>query len=125
MDGGVAKFISMLGVLRIAFSFIIHTIIYIYGALELFKYQSSTFLHCVFSNVSSNCLLYWMQSCIDCICWTFLHYVFSNVSLNGLPQMMQKYIDCICLPFLHYVFSNVSSNHLPERMQTHIITINP
>ena len=65
-------------------------------------------LHCVFSDVSSNCLPERMQSHIGCIYLTCLHCVFSNVSSNRLPHRMQSHIDCICLAFLHCAFSNVS-----------------
>ena len=50
----------------------------------------------------------WMQSHIGCICLAFLHCVFSNVSSNGLYRRMHNHIGCICLSFLHCVFSNVS-----------------
>ena len=60
-----------------------------------------------------------MQSRIDCTCLTFLHCVFSNVSSNRLPELMQSHIGCICLAFPHCAFSNVSSDYLPERMQSH------
>ena len=71
-----------------------------------------TFLHSVFSYVSSNGLTDWMHSCIGCTCLIFLHYAFSNVSSNFLPERMHNRIGCICLIFLHYAFSNVSSNRL-------------
>ena len=86
---------------------------------------SLAFLHCEFSNVSSNCLPERMQSPIDCICMTFLHKIvfcvfsalgservslhwlhlfyfsplcFSNV-FSGLSEMMQRHTACICLTF--------------------------
>ena len=70
-----------------------------------------TFLHCVFSNVSSNCLLERMQNHTGCICWTFHHCAPSNVSSNGLFEKLHNYIGCICvtcyfplwLPHLHYL----------------------
>ena len=77
------------------------------------------FLHCVFSNVSSNCLGVRMQSHIGCICSTFLHCAFSNVSSNCLPKKRHNHIGYICLTFLHCAFFNVSSNGLPDRMQNH------
>ena len=52
---------------------------------------------------------------------TFLHIVFSNVSSYYLPERMHSYTGCICLPFLRCVFSNVSSKRLHERMQSHIV----
>ena len=64
-----------------------------------------TFLHCVFSNVSSNRLPEQMQNHTGCICWTFLHCAFSNVSSNDLLEKRQSHTGCICLTFLHYVFS--------------------
>ena len=78
-----------------------------------------SFLHCVFSHVSSNRLPERMQSHIGCICLTFLRCAFSNVSSNGLPEKMQSHTDCICLTFLHCAFSNVPSKVLPELMQSH------
>ena len=51
-----------------------------------------TFLHCAFSNVSSNCLLVWMQSYIGCIYLTFLHCAFSNVSSNCLHEKGHSHI---------------------------------
>ena len=78
-----------------------------------------TFLHCVFSDVSSSCLLERMHNHICCICWTFLHCVFSNVTSNYLPEMMHIRTGCICLTFLHSAFSDVSLSCLLERMQNH------
>ena len=43
-------------------------------------YICLTFLHCVFLNVASHCLLEKMHSHIGCICLIFLHCVFFNVS---------------------------------------------
>ena len=41
---------------------------------------------------------------------TFLHHcVFSNVSSNCVPEKMHIHTGCICLAFLHCAFSNVSS----------------
>ena len=60
-----------------------------------------TFLHCAFSNVSSNGLSEKRQSHISCICLTFLHCAFSNVSANGLDGKRHSHIGCICLTFLH------------------------
>ena len=78
------------------------------------------FLHCAFSNVSSNRLHERKQNRTGCICLTFLHCVSSNVSSNGLPQQMHNHIDCICLTFHHCVFSNVPLNCLPEKKYNHI-----
>ena len=81
---------------------------------------SLKFLHCVFSNG----LLQRMHTHTGCICFTFLHCVFSNVFSDCLPERMQSHIGCICLTFLHCgahnVFSNVSSNCLPEKRHSHI-----
>ena len=87
---------------------------------SLIGFICSTFLHCAFLNVFSNCLHKRMHSHIGCICLTFLHCAFSNVSSNGLPEKRQSRIGCICLTFLQCAFSNVSSNCLPGRMQSHI-----
>ena len=51
--------------------------------------------------------------------FTFLHCVFSNVSSNRLPEQKQSHIGCICLTFLHCAFSNVFSNRLPEKRHNH------
>ena len=56
-----------------------------------------------------------MQSHIDCICWTFLHCVFLNVFSNCLLEKRHSRIGCICLTFLHCASLNVSSNRLPGR----------
>ena len=90
--------------------------------------------HCVFLNVSSNCLNQRMHICTDCICLTFLQCAFSNVSSKGLPERMHLItlipqsagirgckITLVAFVwfFLHCAPSNVSSNRLPERMHTH------
>ena len=54
-----------------------------------------------------------------CICLSFLHCVFSNVSSNCLHEKMHNHTGCICLTFLQCVSSNVSSNYPPERMHNH------
>ena len=58
---------------------------------------SLTFLHCVFSNVVSNCVQQRMQNHIGCICLAFLHCAFSDVSSNPLLEQMHSHIGCICL----------------------------
>ena len=60
-----------------------------------------------------------MCSHIGCIFFTFLHCVFSNESSNHLPVKRHSHIVCICLTFLHCVFSNDPSKRLPKRMQSH------
>ena len=75
------------------------------------------FLHCVFSNVSSNHLHEMRHNHIGCICLTFPQCAFSNVSSNRLPGRMHNHIGCIFRTFLHCVFSNVSSKRLPEKQQ--------
>ena len=52
--------------------------------------------------------------------FTFLHRVFSNVSTNCLPEKRHSYICCSCLIFLHCAFSSVSSKRLYKKMQSHI-----
>ena len=74
-----------------------------------------TFLHCVFSNVSSNGLPEWLRSHTDCICLIFLHCVFSNVFSKHLHKKMQSHTGCICKTLLLCVSSDVSSNYLHER----------
>ena len=76
----------------------------------------STFLHCVFSNVSSNCLPERNHSYTGCICSIFLQWGFSNVSSNRLLERMHSHTGCICSTFLQCVFSNESSNRLPGKM---------
>ena len=78
-----------------------------------------TFLHCVFSNASSNVLPERRHKPISCIYLTFLHCVFSNVSAKQCHRQLQSRIGCIFFTFLHCgvhnVFSNVSSNCLPQK----------
>ena len=66
-----------------------------------------TFLHCMFSNVSSNCFIEKIYSYTGCICLTFLHCAFSYVSSKQWYEKMQTWNDCICLTFLHSVFPYV------------------
>ena len=61
-----------------------------------------------------------MQSYIGYICLAFLHCAFSNVSSNGLPEKMQSHTGCICSTFLHCAFSNVSSTFLYKKMHSYI-----
>ena len=77
-----------------------------------------TFLHCVFTNVSSNGLSQRMHNHIDCICVTFLQSVFSDASSKSLPKRMQSHTGCIYLTFLHCVLSNVISDFLNEQRKT-------
>ena len=64
-----------------------------------------SFLHCVFSNVSSTCLAERRHSHTGCICLSSSpHCVFSNVSSNCLPERVQNNTGCTCLAFLHCVF---------------------
>ena len=80
-----------------------------------------TFLHCAFSNVSSNRLPKKRHSHIGCIYLTFLHCAFSNVVSNRLPEKMHSRIGCICLTCLcHFAFSNVASNCLVEKRNSRI-----
>ena len=80
-----------------------------------------TFLRCVLSNESLNCLLEWMHSYTGYICWAFLHCGFSNVSSKHLQKRRRSHIGCNCLtyPFL-CVSQNVLSNCLPWRMNSQI-----
>ena len=73
-----------------------------------------TFLHCVFSNVSSNGPPERMHNHTGCICLTFPHCVFLNVSSILWHRKLHSYIGCIWLTFLHGASSNVSSNCLHE-----------
>ena len=78
-----------------------------------------TFLHCVFSNVSSIDLPERTHNQTGCISLTFLHCVFSYGSSKSLGQCMQSRIGCICLTFPHCVFLNVSSICLPCKRHSH------
>ena len=82
-----------------------------------------TFLHCAFSNASSNRLHDTTHSHTGCICVTFLHCALSNVSSNRLPEKRHSHIGCICLTFLHCALSNVFSNGLHENMHSCIGSI--
>ena len=75
-----------------------------------------TFLHCVFLNVTSNCLPNRKQSHTDYICLTFLRCVFSCAASKRLGQNMHNHIGCICLASLHCVFSNVFSKQLSSNI---------
>ena len=61
-----------------------------------------------------------MQSHICGICLTFLHCVFSNASSNRLPERTHSHIGCIFFTFRHCAFSNVSPRRLHKRMSSHI-----
>ena len=77
-----------------------------------------TFLHYVFSNVSSNCLPVWMESHIGCIYFDFSPMcVFKCL----LKSPMQSHIGCISLMFLRCIFLKVSSMYLDQRR--HIIAL--
>ena len=110
-----------------------------------------SFLHCMFSNVSSSCLPERMYSNRGYICLTFSHCVCSHMSPHiawredakshclhlfdffhcvfwrdsskCLPERMHNCIGCVCATLLHCVFSNASPNHLLERMQIHTACI--
>ena len=62
-----------------------------------------TFLHCVFSNVLSNCLFQMMHNHIGCICLSFLHCGTLNDSSMHSDQSMHSHTGCICLVFLSLV----------------------
>ena len=79
-----------------------------------------TFLHCVFSDVSSKNLGQSRQSHIGCIYLTFRHCAFSNVVSNCLPEKRHSRIGYICSTFLHCGFSYVSSNDVHRKMHSHI-----
>ena len=78
-----------------------------------------SFLHCVFSNVSSNRLHEWMHNRTGCICLAFLHYAFSNVSSNYLHVRMQNRTGSICSIFLPCGFSNDFGHFLSRKRQSH------
>ena len=64
-----------------------------------------------------------MHNHTGCICLIFLHCAFSNVSSNGLPERMHSHIGCISLTFLHCVFLNVSSMYVDQRRHNRIGSI--
>ena len=74
-----------------------------------------TFLHHVFSNVSSNCLPKMMQITLVAFVWLFPLYVL-NVSSNGLPASMHIHTDCMIVWFLSTVCFQMS----PQNMQKNI-----
>ena len=78
-----------------------------------------TFLHRVFSNVSSSHVPKRMHSHTGCICLTFLHCVLSNVHPKRLPKKMRSCIGCIYLAFLQCAYLNVSSNRLLYMLQSY------
>ena len=59
-----------------------------------------------------------MKSYIGCICLTWLHCVFSNVSSKYLDQRRYNQIVCIGFAFLHCAFSCASSGFLFDTMHT-------
>ena len=73
----------------------------------------------MFSNAASN----WLHSPTGYICLTFIHCVFSNVSSSGLSEWMQNHTGFTCLLFLRCVFSNIPSDCLPWRMCNHTFYI--
>ena len=79
-----------------------------------------TFLHCVFSNVSSNGLPERMHIRIGCICLSSLHCVFSNDPSKSLYETMQSHTGCICLVFLHCAVSYAFSKRLHPRIHNNI-----
>ena len=79
-----------------------------------------SFLHCVFSHVSSDPLPDRMHNHIGCNCLSFLRCVLSNVSSKRWHKKTQNHIGCICLIFLHCAFRNVAWNGLHGRMCTYI-----
>ena len=67
----------------------------------IFHCICSTFLHCVSSNVSSNCLHKRMYNHTDCICLTFPRCALSNVLWEHLNIWMKIHIGCTCVtPYL-------------------------
>ena len=68
-----------------------------------------TFLHCVFSNASSNCLHEKMQSHIGCICMTDIHCVF-----HMLPQCTRIRAGIVPLVAFVWLFSIVHFQMFPQ-----------
>ena len=61
-----------------------------------------------------------MQNHIGCICSTFLHCAFSNVSSNGMSERRHSCIGCICLIFLlHYLYFSRKYLHWPDFHLSH------
>ena len=61
-----------------------------------------------------------MHNYIGCIFMPFLHCAFSNLSSNCLPERIHNHIGCICSAFPQYVLSNVDPKILDQSKQTHI-----
>ena len=55
----------------------------------------------MFSNAASN----WLHCPTGYICLTFIHCVFSNVSSSGLSEWMPNHTGCTCLLFLRCKYS--------------------
>ena len=76
-----------------------------------------TFLHCAFSNVSSNCLPEMMQNHIGCICLTF-----STVRFQMCPQIAcQKWCKITLVAFV-WLFSTVRLKMFLRRCK---VTLHP
>ena len=60
-----------------------------------------------------------MHSHIGCICLTFLHCAFSNVSSNGLNEKMHSHIGYICLIWWHCQLFSSGLSHLNPSNQSH------
>ena len=71
-----------------------------------------TFQHCVFSNVSSNCLPERMQTHTGNICLPFLHCVFSNGLSKHVHKQIHNHTGCICLTFLCHLSLSLESHWL-------------
>ena len=66
-----------------------------------------TFLHCVFSDVSSECLTGRMHNHTGCICMTFLHCV----SLNVFRKRFAITKPCFALQFLNQPSVEIALQH--------------
>ena len=87
--------------------------------LSLYKRMKSH-ISCIYLTFSDVCF---QMLPTGYICLTFIHCVFSNVSSSGLSEWMQNHIGCTCLLFLRCVFSNIPSDCPPWRMCNHTFYI--
>ena len=79
--------------------------------IQRFNFGHHVFNTQIHSNVSLNYFIIFV---------TFPHCVFLNVSPNCLPERLQSYTGCICKAFLHCVFADEFSNFL-SRIVTLIV----
>ena len=97
---------------------------HVHFQVTFFRRSNNTFLtflylvslHCVYQNVSSNRLPWWLHSHISCICLTFPQHASSDASSKCLLRQMRSHT---CQTSLQRASSDASSNHLFRQMQSH------